>query len=243
MALLWRMTLGSIRDLTPVVLVILFFQVFVLQQPAGQLVGLIEGALLVLVGLTLFVYGLELALFPIGEALAYALAQKGSFVLLLSFAFVLGFGTTFAEPALTAVAAEAANAAAQGGAIEDTAAARHGYAMGLRLTVALAVGVALLLGVTRIVLRWSLPLMVIVGYVTVIAITSIAPPETIGIAYDAGGVTTSVITVPLVTALGIGLASSLAGRSPMTDGFGMIVLVLLTPMIFVMAYGAFLAWI
>lgn len=243
MALLWRMTLGSIRDLAPVVLVILFFQVVVLQQPASQLLDLIEGTLLVLAGLTLFVYGLELALFPIGEALAYALARKGSFMLLLAFAFLMGFGTTFAEPALTAVASEAAQAAAAGGAIADTADARDKYALGLRFTVALAVGIALVLGVTRIVLGWSLPLIVISGYIIVIAITSIAPPETVGIAYDSGGVTTSVITVPLVTALGIGLASSLAGRNPMSDGFGMIVLVLLMPTIFVMAYGTLLAWI
>ena len=243
MALLWRMTLGSIRDLTPVVVVILFFQIVVLQQPASQLLGLIEGGLLVLIGLTLFVYGLELALFPIGDALANALAERGSFILLLVFAFLLGFGTTFAEPALTAVAAQAANAAAAGGVIDDTGAAKVGYAFGLRLMVALSVGVALLLGVTRIVLGWSLPLMIICGYTLVIAIATIAPPETIGIAFDAGGVTTSVITVPLVTALGIGLASSLSERNPMTDGFGMIVLVLLTPMIFVMAYGTLLAWI
>ncbi|HEX5765664.1 MAG TPA: DUF1538 domain-containing protein [Woeseiaceae bacterium] len=243
MGLLWRMTLGSIRDLTPVVVVILFFQIVVLQQPASQLLGLIEGALLVLFGLILFVYGLELALFPIGDALANALAERGSFILLLVFAFLLGFGTTFAEPALTAVAAQAADAAAAGGAIASTDVAKDGYAFGLRLTVALSVGVALLLGVTRIVLGWSLPLMIICGYILVIAIATIAPPETIGIAFDAGGVTTSVITVPLVTALGIGLASSLAERNPMTDGFGMIVLVLLTPMIFVMAYGTLLAWI
>jgi hypothetical protein len=243
MALLWRMTLGSVRDLTPVVVVILFFQIVVLQQPVRELLPLIDGALLVLVGLTLFVYGLELALFPIGDALAYALAQKGSFILLLVFAFLLGFGATFAEPALNAVAVEAAHAATSGGTIADTTAARQEYALGLRVTVALSVGVALLLGVTRIVLGWPLPLMVICGYVAVIGITAIAPPETVGIAYDSGGVTTSVITVPLVTALGIGLASSLGGRHPLTDGFGMIVLVLLTPMIFVMAYGTLLAWI
>lgn len=243
MGLLWRMTLGSIRDLTPVVVVILFFQIIVLQQPASQLLGLIEGALLVLVGLTVFVYGLELALFPMGDALANALAQRGSFVLLLLFTFLLGFGTAFAEPALTAVAAQAAHAAAAGGAIADTEVARGDYAFGLRLMVALSVGAALLLGVTRIVFGWSLPLMIIGGYLLVIVIATIAPPETIGIAFDVGGVTTSVITVPLVTALGIGLASSLTERNPMTDGFGMIVMVLLTPMIFVMAYGTLLAWI
>jgi hypothetical protein len=242
MALLWRMALGSIRDLTPVVLVILFFQIVVLQQPASQLLGMIEGAVLVLVGLTLFVYGLELALFPIGDALANALAQRGSFTLLLVFAFVLGFGATFAEPALTAVSAQAAEAAAAGGAIAAGDAAKADYAFGLRLTVAFSVGAALLLGVTRIVFGWSLPLMVICGYALAVSIATVAPAETVGIAFDAGGVTTSVITVPLVTALGIGLASSLAERNPLTDGFGMIVIVLLTPTIFVMAYGTLLAW-
>ncbi len=239
----WRMTLGSLRDISPVVLVIVFFQVVVLQQPAHQLLGLIEGALLVLVGLTLFVYGLELAVFPIGEALAYELAKKGSFILLLVFAFLLGFGTTLAEPALTAVATEAARTAAAGGTIVDSDIARAGYALGLRVTVAFAVGIALILGVTRIVLGWSLPLMVITGYALVLALGFIAPPEAVGIAYDSGGVTTSVITVPLVTALGIGLASSISGRNAMTDGFGMLVLVLLTPMIFVLAYGILLKWI
>jgi len=237
------MTLGSIRDLTPVVLVILFFQVVVLQQPAADLVGLLEGAFLVLVGLTLFVYGLELALFPLGDALAYALAQKGSFLWLLLFAFLLGFGATFAEPALTAVAAEAAKAAAEGGTIANSDAARSGYALGLRLTVGFSVGVALILGVSRIVFNWSLPLFVISGYVIVFVIAFFAPAESVGIAYDSGGVTTSVITVPLVTALGIGLASSLSGRNALSDGFGMIVLVILTPTIFVMAYGTLLAWI
>jgi hypothetical protein len=243
MAVIWRMILGSIRDISPVVLVIAFFQIVVLRQPAGELLGLFEGVLLVLVGLTLFVYGLELALFPVGEALAYELARKGSFMLLLVFAFLLGFGTTLAEPALTAVATEAARTAAGGGTIPDTDAARTGYALGLRVTIALAVGVALILGVTRIVLAWSLPVLVIAGYALVLAMSFAAPPETLGIAYDSGGVTTSVITVPLVTALGIGLASSIAGRNPMTDGFGMLILVLIMPMIFVLAYGILLKWI
>jgi hypothetical protein len=237
------MILGSIRDISPVVLVIAFFQIVVLRQPAGELLGLIEGVLFVLVGLTLFVYGLELALFPVGEALAYELARKGSFILLLVFAFLLGFGTTLAEPALTAVASEAARTAAGGGTIPDTDAARTGYALGLRVTVALAVGFALTLGVTRIVLAWSLPVLVIAGYALVLALSFVAPPETLGIAYDSGGVTTSVITVPLVTALGIGLASSIAGRNPMSDGFGMLILVLITPAIFVLAYGTLLKWI
>jgi hypothetical protein len=242
MRLFWRMSLGSIRDLTPVVVVILFFHLIILQRPLGELHDLVGGTVMVVAGLTLFVYGLELALFPMGEALAYALAQKGSFLALLAFAFLLGFGTAIAEPALTAVAAEAAKAAAAAGSIADTPAAQARYTLGLRITVALSVGAALLLGVTRIVMGWSLPKLVIGGYALVIAISFFAPAESIGIAYDSGGVTTSVITVPLVTALGIGLASSLSGRNPLTDGFGMIALVLLVPALFVMLYGVVLAW-
>lgn len=243
MRLFWRMALGSVRDLAPVLLVILFFQAVVLDRPIADLQVLAQGAVLVVVGLTLFVYGLEIALFPVGDAVAYALAERGSFAWLLAFAFLLGFGTAVAEPALTAVASEAAKVAAASGSIADTELARSHYTLGLRLTVALAVGVALVIGVTRIVFGWSLPKMVIGGYVLVIAFTFIAPQEAIGIAYDSGAVTTSVITVPLVTALGIGLASSLSERNPLTDGFGVIALVLLTPMIFVMLYGTVLAWI
>lgn len=242
MRLLGRMMLGSVRDLAPVVVVILFFQVVVLQRPLTELAVLVEGALLVVVGLTLFVYGLELALFPVGESLAYALAERGSFLWLLAFAFVLGFGTTLAEPALTAVAMEASEVAAASGTIAGSENAKEHYRLWLRLTVAFSVGLALVLGVARIVIGWSLPGLVIGGYAAVIAISFLVPPEILGIAYDAGGVTTSVITVPLVTALGIGLASSLRGRNAMTDGFGMIALVLLTPMVFVMFYGMILLW-
>ncbi|MDH5502171.1 MAG: DUF1538 domain-containing protein, partial [Gammaproteobacteria bacterium] len=191
----------------------------------------------------LFIYGLELALFPIGEALATGLARRGSVAWLLAFAFLLGFGTTIAEPALIAVAGEAAAAAALTDAIMDTDAARANYALGLRLTVAFSVGTALILGVVRIVAGWPLARMIVSGYVLVILITFLAPAETIGIAYDSGGVTTSTITVPLVTALGVGLSSSLSGRNPMTDGFGLIAFASLTPMIFVMAFGILVAWI
>lgn len=243
MMLFWRTLLGSLRDLAPIVAVILFFQIVVLRQPVADLLVFLEGAVLVVAGLTLFVYGLQLALFPIGEAVAHALAQKGSFIWLIVFAFLLGFGTAIAEPALTAVAAEAAGAAAAGGVIENTDAARASYALGLRLTVAFAVGVALIVGVSRIVLGWSLPKIVIGGYAIVVGMAFFAPPETIGIAYDSGGVTTSVITVPLVTALGIGLASSLSGRNPLSDGFGMIMIVILMPMVFVMGFAMVLAWI
>jgi hypothetical protein len=233
---------GSVRDLAPIVLVITFFQYFILQAPLSNAMGLVGGALLVLLGLTLFVYGLELALFPIGESLAFDLARKGSVFWLLAFAFLLGFGTTVAEPALTAVAKEASQVAAAAGAIDNSDSARASYVIGLRITVALSVGVALVVGVLRILLGWALPIMIIVGYAMVIAMTTVAPPEIVGIAFDSGGVTTSTITVPLVAALGVGMASSLRDRNPMTDGFGLIAFASLTPMIFVMAYGSIVAW-
>jgi hypothetical protein len=242
MTRLWRLTLGSLRDLTPIVVVILVFQLLVLRRPVGELLALSEGALFVLAGLTLFTYGLELALFPIGEALAQGLARKGQLRWLIIFAFLLGFGTTIAEPALIAVASAPSGAAAAAGAIADSAAAKAQYALGLRFTVAFAVGIALILGVLRIVAGWSLPKMIVGGYALVVLITLFAPPEAIGIAYDSGGVTTSTVTVPLVTALGVGLASSLGGRNPLTDGFGLIAFASLTPMIFVLLYGMLLRW-
>lgn len=195
------------------------------------------GALLVVAGLTFFIFGLRLALFPVGESLAHALARKGSVVLLIIFAFALGFGTTIAEPALIAIAAEAAEVAADAGAVAASVSAKADYAFGLRLTVALAVGAAIVLGVLRILADWSLPLMIIGGYVLVVAITTMAPEEIVGVAYDSGGVTTSTVTVPLVTALGVGLASSLRGRNPLTDGFGLIAFASLTPILFVLIYG------
>ena len=145
--ILFHGLLGSLRDLAPVILVIAFFQLAVVQQPIPDLGGLLAGTALVVVGLTLFVRGLEMGLFPIGEAMAYAFARKGSLVWLLVFAFALGFGTTVAEPALIAVANEAARVASDSRLIAAGEAARHDYAMGLRITVALAVGVALVLGV------------------------------------------------------------------------------------------------
>lgn len=217
--------------------VVAFFQLVVLGQPLPNLGDLLAGLVLVILGLTLFVRGLEMGLFPIGEQLAYGFARKGSLTWLLAFAFALGFGTTVAEPALIAVADEAAKVAAAGGAIAPDAGARAEYALGLRLTVALAVGAAILLGVLRIVHGWPIHYLIAGGYLGVVVMTLFAPPEIIGIAYDAGGVTTSTITVPLVTALGVGLAASIRGRNPLVDGFGLIAFASLTPMIFVMGYG------
>jgi len=227
----------SFQDLLPIIFVIGFFQLIVLRQPVPQLGEILAGGLMVLVGLTLFVQGLQLALFPLGEDMAYSFVRKGSLWLLLLFAFTLGFGTTVAEPALIAIAEEASVIAARGGVIEDSEPARTAYAGGLRLVVALAVGMALLVGVIRILKGWPVQYLIIGGYLGVVVMTAFAPPEIIGIAYDSGGVTTSTVTVPLVAALGIGLASSIRGRDPLIDGFGLIAFASLTPMMFVMAYG------
>ena len=229
--------IGSMRDLLPIVLVIAFFQIIVLQQTPDDLLQIFSGLFFVVLGLTFFIFGLEQGLFPIGESMAHAFASKGSVFWLLTFAFALGFGTTVAEPALIAVAEEASEVAAEAGLIELNEQAMESYADGLRLTVALSVGFAIALGVLRILLNWSIQYMIMIGYVLVIVMTSFAPDEIIGIAYDSGGVTTSTITVPLVTALGIGLASSISGRNPMLDGFGLIAFASLFPIIFVLGYG------
>jgi hypothetical protein len=229
--------LSSARDLLPIVLVVAFFQLVVIQQPFPNLDRILLGCLLVMMGLAFFIRGLEQGLFPIGESLAFAFARKGSLFWLLTFAFALGFGTTIAEPALTAIADEAARVAAEGGAIAAGDDAMQSYALGLRLTVAVSVGFAIVAGVYRIIRGWPIQYLIIGGYIGVIIMTAFAPPEIIGIAYDSGGVTTSTVTVPLVTALGVGLATSIKGRNPMIDGFGLIAFASLTPMIFVMAYG------
>jgi hypothetical protein len=229
--------LGSLRDLAPIILVIAFFQIFVLQQPIEHVGTLITGVFFVLLGLTFFIYGLNMGLFPIGESMAHAFARKGSVFWLMVFAFALGFGTTIAEPALIAVSNEAAEIASNAGNIGAGKLAMENYATGLRFTVALSVGVAIMLGVLRILLNWPIHLMIMIGYILVIVVTAFAPAEIIGIAYDSGGVTTSTITVPLVTALGIGLASSISGRNPMIDGFGLIAFASLLPIVFVLIYG------
>lgn len=233
-----RSLVESIRDLTPIVAVVSFFQLVVLGQPIPNLAQLLTGTLFVVLGLTLFVHGLKIGLFPIGESMAHAFARKGSLLWILLFAFALGFGTTVAEPALIAVADEASKVASRGGWIAAGEPAREDYALGLRYTVALSVGFAVVVGVMRIIRGWSLPLVIVCGYIGVVIMTYFAPQEIIGIAYDSGGVTTSTITVPLLAALGVGLASSIKGRNPMIDGFGLIAFASLTPMIFVMGYGA-----
>ena len=231
---LWK----SARDLLPIVLTFGFFQIIVFQRPLDNIGSVLIGLSFVIVGLTLFIVGLEIGLFPLGEQMARDFASRGSVPWLIAFAFSLGFGTTFAEPALIAMAAKAADQAiievADG---RDLDQERRSYSVLLRTTVAVAVGTALVLGVVRIILGWPLHYWVIAGYALVIVLTSFAPRGIIGVAYDSGGVTTSTITVPLTTALGVGLASSIQGRNPMLDGFGMIALASLTPILFVLVLG------
>ena len=237
LTLVWRRASDAVRDLAPIIAVIAFFQIVVLQQPFPNLADVLVGLICVIAGLTLFIQGLESGLFPLGEAIAQAFARKGSTIALLTFAFCLGFGTTVAEPALIAIAGKAAEVAAEAGVIAPEAAAQETYAFNLRMVVALSVGVAIVLGVLRIVMGWPIHRFIIGGYVIVTALTAFAPDEIIGVAYDAGGVATSTITVPLVTALGVGLANAIRGRNPMTDGFGLIAFAVLNPMIFVLTFG------
>ncbi len=229
--------LGSCRDLAPIVGVVVIFQLLVLRQPFPDVLDVVVGLVLVILGLALFVIGLEMGLFPIGEAMAEALARKGSLLWLLLFGFFLGFSTTIAEPALIAVSREAAAVASKADLIESSAEAMNSYALGLRLTVALSVGVAIVIGLFRILKGWPVHWLIIGGYVIVCVITAFAPKEIVGIAFDSGGVTTSTVTVPLVAALGVGLASTIRGRNPLVDGFGLIAFASLLPMGFVMVYG------
>ena len=227
----------AVRDLLPVFLLIAVFQLAVLRQPFPNLLDILVGMCAVVAGLVLFIEGLELALFPLGESMAEKFARKGSVFWLLTFGFVLGFATTAAEPALIAVTQEAALVAADAGLIGAGHASMDGYALGMRMTVAASVGAAVALGVLRILLGWPIHLIIMGGYVVVVLMTLIAPAEIVGIAYDSGGVTTSTVTVPLVTALGIGLATAIRRRDPMIDGFGLIAFASLLPIVFVLGYG------
>jgi len=219
---------NSFKDLLPIVVVVAFFQVAIIQAVPEGLSSIIVGLIIVAVGLALFIRGLELGIFPIGENLATDFAKKGSVFWLLIFAFTIGFSTTIAEPALIAIADKAAMIS--DGKID---------ALFLRVTVALSVGFAIALGTLRILLGHPIHYYIISGYIIVVIVTFFAPKEIIGLAYDSGGVTTSTVTVPLVAALGIGLASSIKGRNPVIDGFGLIAFASLLPMIFVQAYGIY----
>ena len=216
----------SFRDLLPIILVILFFQLAIIQTVPDNWLSTTIGLAIVGVGLAVFLLGLEVGIFPVGEGLASDFAKKGSTKWILLFAFLIGFGTTIAEPALVVIADKAAHISS--GRIDSTT---------LRSVVAFSVGFAIVLGAWRIIKGHPIHYYIISGYIMVIAATTFAPKEIVGLAYDLGGVTTSTVTVPLVAALGIGLASSIKGRNPVLDGFGLIAFASLTPMIFVQFYG------
>lgn len=218
----------SFRDLLPIILVIMFFQLAILQSVPPNWLSTAIGLGIVGVGLAVFLLGLEVGIFPVGEGLASEFARKGSTKWIIIFAFMIGFGTTIAEPALIVIADKAASISA--GRIDATI---------LRSVVAFSVGFAIVLGVFRIIKGHPIHYYIITGYILVVAATAFSPKEIVGLAFDLGGVTTSTVTVPLVAALGIGLSSTIKGRNPVIDGFGLIAFASLTPMIFVQFYGIF----
>lgn len=217
---------NSSKDLLPIILVVAFFQIAFIKTIPDNLIPTSIGLCIVAFGLALFIRGLEVGIFPVGEALAHDFAHKGSLFWLLCFSFLIGFATTIAEPALIAIANKAA--IVSDGKID---------AFYLRVTVALSVGCAIAIGSLRILLGHPVHFYIITGYIIVVCITFFAPKEIVGLAYDSGGVTTSTVTVPLVAALGIGLSSCIKGRNPLIDGFGLIAFASLTPMIFVQLFG------
>ena len=238
---------ATLFDILPIVAVLFGFQMFVLRERLPHLRRTVIGLIYVALGLALFLVGLEQALFPVGKIMA---EQLGSFAFvhgdtddgvsvilwhdyfwLYLFAATIGFSTTIAEPALMAVANKAREVS--GGAVNP---------WGLRIAVAIGVAIGVTLGCFRIVTGAPLPFFLMLGYGLLIVQTALAPKAIIPLAFDMGGVTTSTVTVPLVAALGLGLASTIPGRSPLIDGFGLIAFASLFPMITVMGYAQFSAW-
>ncbi|MCB2207906.1 MAG: DUF1538 domain-containing protein [Bacteroidetes bacterium] len=234
--------LYTFRDVLPILILIIIFQVAVLRQPIPHLKKVILGGVYVILGLSLFLIGLEKALFPVGKIMATQLSSPAfigqtenevsywwSYYWIYIFAALIGFSTTIAEPSLIAVAIKASEVSA--GTVSQ---------LGLRIIVAVGVAFALALGTFRIVTGTPLYLYILVGYVVVIIQTIFAPKKLIALAYDSGGVTTSTVTVPLVAALGLGLSSAVPGRSPAIDGFGLIAFASLFPIITVLGYAQFM---
>lgn len=220
--------LHALKNLFPIISVVLFFQLVVLQQVPDNTLSMATGLLIVAVGVALFLQGLELSIFPVGKSLSNQFAKRGSVPILLSFGFAMGFSAVVAEPALIAVAQQAQEISE--GRID---------ALTLRLLVAVSVGFVIALGVFRTIFGYPLHWFMVGGYITVVIVTWFAPEEIVGLAYDSGGVTTNIVTVPLIAALGIGLAASIRGRNPLTDGFGLVALAVMVPMITVQLYGVY----
>lgn len=243
---LFETILATIFDILPIALILVFFQAVILRRPIPNLPRVLIGSIWVIIGLAFFLVGLQKALFPLGKEMARQLTDPAfirassfgetvnwmSYYWIYLFAFTIGFSTTIAEPSLIAVGLKAREVS--GGAIS---------AWGLRIAVALGVALSLTIGAFRIVTGTPLYSFMIVGYIVVIVQTFFAPRMIIPLAYDSGGVTTSTVTVPLVAALGLGLASTVPGRSPLLDGFGLIALASLFPMITVMGYVQLGEWL
>ncbi len=218
--------LHALKNLLPIVAVVLFFQLAIFQTLPPEPVSIIIGLLIVAIGIALFLLGLDLSIFPVGKNLANQFARKGSLPLLLLFGFAIGFAAVIAEPALIAVAQQA-----------QLISEGRVNGLTLRLIVACSVGAVMALGILRIILGWPIHWLMIGGYILVLSVTFFAPAEIVGLAYDSGGVTTNIVTVPLIAALGLGLASSIKGRNPLMDGFGLVALAVMVPMISVQLYG------
>ncbi|WP_290633385.1 DUF1538 domain-containing protein [Aquisalimonas sp.] len=216
----------AFRNLLPIIAVVSFFQFAVMQEVPDGLLSMAVGLGIVVLGVALFLQGLELGIFPIGKNLSNQLARRGSLVLLMLFGFSLGFAAVIAEPALIAVADQA-----------EVISEGRVNAFTLRLLVATSVGAVVGLGIVRIILGHSLHWYMIAGYLLVVLVTFFAPEEIVGLAYDSGGVTTNIVTVPLIAALGIGLAVSIRGRTALMHGFGLVALAVMVPMISVQLYG------
>ena len=228
--------LSTLWDVTPIVVILVVFQVGVLRRGIPNLAQIGSGAVMVLLGLALFLIGLERALFPIGETMARQLTEQAgslagavrweSYWLVYLFAAAIGFATTVAEPSLIAVALKAEEVS--GGAVRSR---------GLRIAVAVGVAVGVALGCLRIVTGTPLPWYILAAYLIVIVQTFMSNRTIVPLAYDSGGVTTSTVTVPVVAALGLGLAASVPGRSPLIDGFGLIAFASVFPIMSVLGYA------
>ncbi|MDY0121969.1 MAG: DUF1538 domain-containing protein, partial [Sulfurimonas sp.] len=218
----------SVYNILPILLIIVGFQLLVFQSVPDEFFSIAFGFAIVVVGVAFFLVGLELGVFPLGNSLSNEFLEKRSMLLFTLFGFAIGFSASIAEPAIIAVAMQAQEITA--GAID---------ALTLRLIIATSVGAITAFGVLRALLGWSVSKIIIGGYILVLAITAMTPPQIIGLAYDSGGVATNVATVPLIVAIGIGIASSLSGRSVLKDGFGFVALAAITPMVSIQLYGIF----
>ena len=218
----------SAVNLIPILLIIIGFQLFVFQSVPENVISICIGFFIVIIGVTFFLMGLEIGIFPLGNNLSGEFLERKSIFLFALFGFALGFSASIAEPAIIAVASQAGEIT--NGALDP---------LTLRLIIATSVGLITAFGIVRTILGWNIAVIIIVGYVIVLVVTYFTPPAIIGLAYDSGGVATNVATVPLIVALGIGIASALQGRSVLKDGFGFVALAAITPMISIQLYGIF----